>query len=250
MDISILKKLGLSEKEIKTYLKLLENGPSSVRMIAQAAELNRGTAYDILKDLMKMGLVSYFHKDTKQHFTAEDPSRLIKFLASREDELKIVKNKIEEIIPELKLLQNTQSNKPVTKYYEGSRGIKFILSDILSTMKEEKNKEYFIYSAPGIKEDVYAAYPEFIKKRIKYKIKVKTISLSEGGGTYGLDERKWLINQKNKLIPAMTYIIIYSNKCAFISRDKSNKPVGVIIENNMIYETQKIIFLQLWSLLK
>jgi sugar-specific transcriptional regulator TrmB len=229
---------------------LLEYGPSSVRVVAQASELNRGTAYDILKDLMKMGLVSYFHKDTKQHFTAEDPDRLVKLLASREDELKNVKNRIEEIIPELKLLQNAQSNKPVTKYYEGSRGIKFILSDILSSMKEEKNKEYFIYSAPGIKEDVYAAYPEFIQKRIKYKIKVKTISLSEGGGTYGLDERKWLDNQKNKLTPAMTYIIIYSNKCAFISRDKSNTPVGVIIENNMIYETQKIIFLQLWSLLK
>jgi sugar-specific transcriptional regulator TrmB len=250
MDISILKKLGLSDKEIKIYLKLLENGPLSVRTVAQAAFLNRGTAYDVLKDLMKIGLVSYFHKDTKQHFVAEDPSRLIKLLSNREDELKSIKNRIEEIVPDLKILQNSQNNKPVTKYYEGSRGIKFILSDLLSAMKEVKNKEYFIYSAPGIKEDVYAAYPDFIKKRIKYKIKVKTISLSEGGSIYGLDERKWLISQKNKLTPAMTYIIIYSDKCAFISRDRSNTPVGVIIENKMIYETQKLIFLQLWNLLK
>jgi hypothetical protein len=47
----------------------------------------------------------------------------------------------------------------------------------------------------------------------------------------------------------MTYILIYADKCAFISRDSRNNPVGVIIENKMIYETQKILFLQMWKLI-
>jgi HTH-type transcriptional regulator, sugar sensing transcriptional regulator len=250
MEITILKKLGLTDKEIKIYLNLLENGSLSVRKVAEISEINRGTAYDILKDLEAKGLVSYYHKETKQNFVAEDPDRIIKLLIDREEELKNIKSKIEDMIPELKSLQNTSSDKPVTKYYEGGKGIKFILGDILASMKEIKEKEYYIYSAPGVKEDVYAAYPDFNKKRIKEKIKAKTISLSAGGGTYGLDERKWLNIDENQNYIEITYILIYAGKCAFISRNSNNTPVGVIIENKMIYETQKIIFLQLWNLLK
>ena len=249
MDILVLKKLGLTDKDAKVYVKLIEHGPISVRALAQLSDLNRGTTYDILKSLQRKGLVSYFHHDTKQNFVAEDPLRLIKLIKDREEELIEVKNKIDDIIPELKSLQAQGDNKPVTKYYEGKEGIRFILDDVLTTMKESDANEYYIYSAPGVREDIYAAYPDFIKKRIKYKLIVKTISLSEGGDTYGLDERKWLPKSQISNKVETTYILIYGNKCAFISRDSSHKPVGVIIENKMIYETQKIIFDQLWKFL-
>lgn len=247
MEITFFKKIGLSDKDAKVYLKLIEHGPISVRVLAQLSGLNRGTTYDILKNLQKKGLVSYFHHDTKQNFVAEDPVRFNKLIKDREEELDEVKKRIDDIIPELKSLQ-AKGDKPVTKYYEGKEGIRFILDDILSTMKDSKDKVYYIYSAPGVREDIYAAYPDFIKKRIKYKLNVKTISLSEGGDTYGLDERKWLEKEGHDDIN-MTYILIYHNKCAFISRNPSHKPVGVIIENKMIYETQKIIFDQLWKFL-
>ncbi|MCX6744340.1 MAG: hypothetical protein NTX82_02340 [Candidatus Parcubacteria bacterium] len=62
-----------------------------------------------------------------------------------------------------------------------------------------------------------------------------------------LDERKYLKASDPK---QQTYIILYADKCAFISRDAKNNPVGVIIENQMIYVTQKIIFIKLWEMLK
>lgn len=250
MEITILKKLGLSDKEIQVYLTLLELNDTSVRKIAAATNLNRGTVYDILKNLQKLGLASFYHKDTKQHFVAEDPSELSRLLATKENELKSVREKIEEVIPQLKLLKNSESSKPVTKFYEGSRGIKFILNDVILSMKNDRIKEYYVYSAHGVREDVYAAYPDFNKKRIKEKIKALTISLSPGGSTYGLDERKWLASGSSGSPIEMTYILIYTGKCAFISRDSSGTPLGVIIENKMIYETQKNIFMQLWNLLK
>jgi predicted transcriptional regulator len=249
MDLAILKKLNLSDKEIGVYLKLLEQGACSVRVLAEITELNRGTAYDILKKLQEIGLVSFYHQDTKQKFVAEDPEKILQLVDEQSKELKRIEEKIKEIIPELKSLQEKGGNKPVSKFYEGKHGVKFILEDILGTLKGDRQAEYYIYSTAGVREDVYGAYPDFNNKRVKNKIKALTISLSEGGGTYGLDERKWLsvtgLGQGQ-----MTYILIYSGKCAFISRDLSNNPVGVIIENKMIYETQKIIFLQLWSLLK
>lgn len=248
MDIAIFKKLGLGDKEIAVYLSLLEHGASSVRNLALLANLNRGTAYDILKKLQEVGLVSFFHKNTKQNFVAEDPERILKLLFDREQDLKKAEEKIKELIPELRSLQEKGGGKPTTKFYEGKAGIKFILDDVLNSAKELEIKEYYVYSAAGVREDVYGAYPDFNKKRIKGGIKANTISLSEGGGTYGIDERKWLKTEKSSA-GNMTYILIYANKCAFISRDSHNNPVGVIIENSMIYETQKILFLQMWKLI-
>jgi len=249
MDLAIFKKIGLSDKEVSVYLSLLENGASSVRNLAAISNLNRGTAYDILKKLQEAGLVSFFHKDTKQQFVAEDPDKILKLMAVREDEFKKAEEKIIKLIPELKSLQEKGGDKPTTKFYEGRAGVKFILDDILLSIKGQADKNYYVYSAAGVREDVYGAYPDFNKKRIKNGIKANTISLSEGGGTYGMDERKWLKTEKAGA-GNMTYILIYADKCAFISRDSRGNPVGVIIENKMIYETQKILFLQLWKLLK
>jgi HTH-type transcriptional regulator, sugar sensing transcriptional regulator len=243
MDITILKKIGLSDKEIKVYLKLLEYGAISVRSLAELTELNRGTTYDILKKLQEIGLVSFYHQDTKQKFVAEDPDKLYKVINDQEDELKKAKSKIKEMIPELKSLQEKGGNRPITKLYESKDGIRQILEDLLQTMETEKNKEYYVYSATKASDDINKAFPEFTKQRIKKGINVKAISLAKGGGVYGLDERRWLATNEE----SATFIIIYAGKCAFISRDSSGNPVGVIIENLAIYETQKIIFLNLWE---
>ena len=124
-----------------------------------------------------------------------------------------------------------------------------IAEKYLILINSAEEKEYYVYSAEGVREDVYSAYPDYNKKRIKSNIKANTISLSAGGGVYGKDERRWL-KSGNQKKSEMTYILIYTGKCAFIARNNQNKPVGVIIENKMIYETQKNIFLRLWDLLK
>lgn len=246
MDISILKKLNLNDKEIKVYLKLLEYGAISVRSLAEITEINRGTTYDILKRLQELGLVSYYHLETKQHFVAEDPEKLLKVLRDQEAELHSAKDKIQELIPELKSLQDKEDNKPSTKLYEGKNGIKQILDDVLDSMAKYGTKEYYVYSATKASEDINNAYPDFTKERIKKGVAVKAISLAQGGRTYGLDERRWLNTNEE----SATYILIYANKCAFISRDKRGTPVGVIIENQNIYETQRVIFNSLWQNIK
>ena len=145
MDITILKKIGLSDKEIKVYLSLLEYGAISVRGLAEVTSLNRGTVYDILKKLQDSGLISFYHQDTKQKFIAEDPDKLLPLVRAREEELKTVKVKTAELIPELKSLQDTSGHKPVMKLYEGRQGVKYILADVLTVMADAADKEYYIY---------------------------------------------------------------------------------------------------------
>ena len=123
MDITIFKKLGLSDKEMAVYLSLLEHGASSVRNLAQLANLNRGTAYDILKKLQEVGLVSFFHKNTKQNFVAEDPERILKLLSDRGEDLKKAEEKIKDLIPELRSLQEKGGGQPTLNFMKAAPGL-------------------------------------------------------------------------------------------------------------------------------
>ena len=246
MEFSLLKKLGLSDKEIAVYLKLLEYGSLSVRRLAELTEINRGTSYDVLKSLEEKSLVRYQDRNGRQYFVAEEPESLADVLERRAEELSETRAQIIDMIPELKALAGSKDQRPVSKYFEGKDGIREVLDDILKSQND--GSEYFVYSTLGVREDIYEAYPEFNQRRVKKNIKANTISLAQGGGTYGHDERRWLKVESDA--KNLTYIIIYAGKCAFIARDALGQIVVVLVENEMIYETQKAIFLNLWNVLK
>src|SRR3989338_9675410 len=101
---SILKNLGFKDKDIAVYLTLLQLGPSPVRVIANKANVNRGTTYDILRVLIEQGLVTYFDKQSHQYFVAEPPSKLLLALKEKQSKLEEVKLTLEQSLPELNSL--------------------------------------------------------------------------------------------------------------------------------------------------
>jgi len=243
----ILKNFGLSEKEISVYLALIELGPSSVRDIAAKSKVNRGTTYDILKSLMDAGIVSYYNKESKQYFVAEPPEKLLSALDQKKEELDEVRENIERNLPLIKTLFEKQGGKPAVKLYEGAKGIKQVLEDVLSEMAKSQDKTYYLYSSATVKErkNVYEDMPDFSKKRIAKKISVKIISLGEGGKLAGLDERKQMPLGGKDI--KSTHEIIYAGKVAHLGLDEKDNPVGVVIQNEAIYQTQKLIFEYTWA---
>jgi len=239
---NVLKKIGLNEKEVRVYLAALKLGPAPVRKIAEAADVNRGTAYDILRALIGLGLVAYYHKDKHQYFIAEDPAQLSDVIKQKQEQLTETQQELVECIPQLKSIYDRAGDKPVVKYYEGSAGVKLILQDVLNT-SAVGNRQYYVYSSSAIKKYLYAAYKGFSQNRIKLGIKVQTISIGPGGETVGLDERKWLTKKES----APTYTLIYGGKVAMISLDSNSQPIGVITEDKNICQTQKMIFEFIWN---
>lgn len=242
MDINILKKIGFSDKSAIVYLALLRLGPSSVRNLAKIAELNRGTVYESLKWLQEEGLVGFYEKDAKQFFVAEDPECLKEMVLHREEDLHDTGKKLATIIPELKSIHNKGGERPVAKYFEKNEIVQ-ILEDVLSTCEAHEEKEYRTYSVSGIREHLYHGFETFSDARVAKGIKVKVIAIGGGGELRGLDERKWL----DAKVKTPTYILIYPGKTAYISLDAKNEPVGVVIENDGVYHTQKTIFDDLWG---
>lgn len=244
MDINFLKKLGFSEKESTVYLELLRLGPSPVRKLAQQSELNRGTTYDALKWLQEKGVVTFYNKESKQYFVAENPDKLHELLHHQELEVKDIKRQLESVVPELQALYNKGGDRPVARYFDASE-LNKILEDVLSTCEADEEKVYRVYSVDGLREYLYKGFPTFSDARIAKGISVKAIAIGEGGALRGLDERKWLKTSAK----TPTYIFIYPGKTAYISKNAQGEPVGVVIENPGVYETQKYIFDSLWNLL-
>ena len=239
---TILKKIGLSEKEIAIYLTCLQLGPAPVRKIGERAGINRGTTYDILKSLQELGLISYYHKDKHQYFIAEDPVTLHDALEQKQQALEKTKSEIDAILPELRSLYDKAATKPVVKYYESERGVKTILKDVISSCRQG-SKHYYVFSSSTIRPYLYSAYRNFTLDRIKAGVRVQTISIGPGGETKGLDERKWL----NKEQGSPTYTLIYENKVAMISVNINKNQIGVIIEDKNIFATQKMLFEFIWK---
>lgn len=244
----ILKEFGLNEKEIAVYLALIALGPSPVRLLSAKSGVNRGTTYDILKALIDLGLVSYFNKQSHQYFSAESPQKLLLAIQAKSDGIAKLKTQMEAELPYLQSLFEKQGGKPAVKLFEGIKGLKAILEDVLETVHRQASREYFVYSSVHLRKDVYNAYPNFSDMRKSKKIRVKTIALGEGGQLVGLDERKWLAGANASAnISDSTYEIIFAGKVAHISLDDTANPVAVVIQNQSIYETQKAIFESLWN---
>jgi len=247
---TLLRNFGLSDKETSVYLALIELGPSSVRTVAVKSGINRGTTYDILKALIGEGLATYYHKQTKQFFVAEPPEKLLSALADREEKLATVKKEIKDSLPRLQAIFERSGNRPAVKFYEGDKGMKQILQDVLDTMKAREDKTYFVYSS-GTAQDrkhLYAAMPDFNGKRTDKKIIVRVISLGEAGGIFGLDERRQIPVSAGNI--KMTHELIYGGKIAHIGLGDSGNSIGVVVENESIYQMQQQIFEFNWQMIK
>jgi len=237
---STLKSLGFSDKEAETYIAILSGGPDSVRNIATKAGLNRGTAYDVLKELMRLGAVSFYNKEKKQYFVAEPPEKLMGVVAKRIEELESSRARLTSALPELQSLYDSGGAKPTTKLYEGTDGVRFVLDDVLET-----GAAYCAYSSADLRGVLYESFPGFTKERIGRKIAVRVVAIGSGGGDAELAERRWLSKQEN----APTYVLLYGTKIASISLATDGKPQVVVTDDVALAQTQRLIFDHLWEFL-
>jgi len=243
LSVKTLEALGLSAKDLDVYVTILTLGSAPLRKIAEEANLNRGTAYDALKRLLDVGLVSYVDAKTHRYFTGEDPHKLRGLATRREVAIAEARQALDEAIPELQEVLGRSEHRPAVRYGEGEAGVREILEDVLFTAELGAESMYRVYSSAALRDLIASAWPAFTKTRIKRGIRVKAISIGEGGKTAGLDERKWLTRETK----APTYIFIYGGKTAYVAADAHKNLFGVTIEDSAIAATQKMIFDALWE---
>ncbi len=237
VSYEILKKLGFSEKEAKLYLACLELGSGTVIELSRKSGISRGSAYDLLEEMLDKGYVSKLHKDKHMVFSAINPEQLKK---RYEDSLR----DFELAMPELKGLFH-QHSKPRVRYFEGLEGIKRVYEDTLTATTEILN-----YANSKEIRAIWKTYDDdYVKLRVKKQIFLKGIAPDDD---YGLkvkaEDRKAL--RETRLLSAQDFsftneINIYDNKVAITSFH--NELIGIIIESQEIADTQRDIFKMAWA---
>lgn len=236
---SALIEYGLSENEIQVYLALLKLGESTAQNIAKTSRLPRTTTYHLLESLIQKALVSFVIKETIKHFQAAEPKKLIRIL---EEKKKI----IQEIVPELANLKKTIKEKPKVTVFEGLKGIRSVLKDVL-----EENKTIYHYGDIISMQKVFSyAFPQYIKQRVKRKIPIKIICKKQ-------EAHKDLIKTAKKEFREFVFVskdfkssvFIYADKVAVFSI-KTEPYYVVVMENKNFYDSQKTMFDLLWRTAK
>ena len=233
-----LVEFGLSEKEAKVYLALLELGPSSVTKIARRARVTRTNAYHLLSSLLSYGLISSNEGETKVLFSAEKPDRLIYLMKERLNEAEQKCKDAETFMPELMSLYRDPDKKLKVRYYEGVEGIITAYEDTLTA----KGK-IFGYASVEHQYSFFPGYfPEYYERRSKKGIGVECF-LAETDDSLrikNLDKKQ--LRHTNIIPKAFSIspeINIYDNKVAILSLKEK---FGVIIESYEVASAFKKMF--------
>ena len=231
-----LKQFGLTEKQAKVYLACLELGSAPVQKVSQKAGLARSTTYEVLEHLQHKGFVSTFRQKKSQHFSAEEPERVLN-IAKRNVTL------LEEALPELRAIYGEAWIRPTVRFYQGIDGMKIVLEEILAEAKE--------LQAFGSADDLFRTLPDFhkfVEKRKKKKIPVRVILRDSEKAR----ERQQSGQKDLRVVRLISdqyqfhgLIYVWNNKIAQLSFQKDL--VALVIESEVLADTQRAMFESLWD---
>lgn len=237
----ILKSLGLIDSEVKTYLKSLEKGPSTVLELTKTTGLSRQAIYVAIDELTRRGLVSNVLRGKKKYYVGEHPSKLLSYARRREAEMKDQIADLARSLPELELQVGRE--KPTVRLFEGKEGVRAILEDVQAS--KPKNMEEIT--------DIDAMYkiltPEDLKPyRDELKKMGTTIRSIHSRHPVVERERPGRVYLPDKFRDFKTNIDIYDDKIAMATFE--GKIYSLIIESKSLTKTLRIIFDLAWESLK
>ena len=166
MNLEVLKKIGLSEGEIKVYNALLEIGETSINNIHEKIGIDRRNIYDILNKLIERGLVSYIESNNKKVFKISNPNKIIGYIEEKQTNLESVKKEVSNIIPSMKEIFESKKEDLDAEIFKGAEGVKAVWDDMLNY-----KAVYWIGSGMYMPDKFPAFFNSWDKRRIKNKTK-------------------------------------------------------------------------------
>ncbi len=247
-----LKKIGFSDKEAQVYLQLIRLGSQPVSVIANRANINRTTAYDIIASLTKRGLVSSTKKSGATYYRAIDPRELIAYLEREKVEhfkrLEKQQKEIEEVLPELLSLENPQSTKPKVTFYEGEKGMRQAYEDTLTSSED-------ILAYANV-EEMHKGLPEFFpeyyhRRAVENGIHIKAI-MPDNKMSKERAKKDKTEKRKSVLVPKKDYdftpeINIYDDKVLIASWTEK---MAILIKSKEIADFHKKMYKLCWKAAK
>ncbi len=165
MDLTLLRKIGLTEGESKVYIALLGLGQTTTGPIVKKAGVTTSKSYKILARLEEKGLASHVYKNKVKHFKAASPQKVLDLIKKQQEELEQKKWEIEKTMPELLSYQKRIEEEQEAEVYYGLEGLDTVFGEQIRSIP--KGGESFVIGiAPKGK---YSQQVNLFFEKLQYK---------------------------------------------------------------------------------
>ncbi|KKW42116.1 MAG: Transcriptional regulator, TrmB [Candidatus Magasanikbacteria bacterium GW2011_GWA2_56_11] len=238
--LDALGALGLTPKQAGIYFACLESGPATVGRIAQRAGEKRTTAYSILQELTRQGLLKAAKSGNKYLFSPEKPAELLEKLEEK-------KEKIKGVLPFLNDKFLHDSPEPRLEMFTGRQ-----IAKLFDRMLMSREKKLFMIRSDADKSDVIGREFHFGARRREKKISTQVLLPRD---TKKLTrDQQYFANQRERqrevrLLPVgldvTSDIFIFDSTVVTISpRDR----IGFCVVNQDFAAFMKGVFNMLWGI--
>lgn len=247
MDLRPLKRIGLTEGEIKVYSALLELGECTKTKLAKYSKIAPSNIYDVTDRLLNKGLISKVEKNGVAHFSPANPKRIIDFLNTKEKEIEKEKEYAKDILPTL-LLKFQETRKPLNvEVYNDWKGLKTVFKDLLDECKKG-DKNYVFGASKGFSEkkaDIF--FLKYSKQRAQKGIFTKIIFNKELKSKRRIEffKKSKYYNIKFLDQATPTEIMLYKDKTCIIILTK--EPLVIRVTSKEVNKSFKQYFDTMWK---
>jgi sugar-specific transcriptional regulator TrmB len=240
MNVELLKKIGLTDSQARTYLELVKEGRLTPPQLAKRIEESRTTAYMALAKLEEIGLAVKLGDVKKQTYAPTSPSALDKYLETKRQELTEVEDQYRSGLSDMLAYYYSHSRQPGLQYFQGEQGLRFMYEDHLQTGEDL----YLVRTYAD--EDFFNEWLyEYMDKRAEQGIKTHSLLPLDLGSFNFAKKNDKKLNREVTWYPAEAYtapveISAYGDKVSIISFGK--EVVGTILESPQIAEAIKQLY--------
>jgi len=239
MDTTLFRQLGLTERETKVYLALLELGSSTAGPLTAKSGIPHTKVYETLARLNEKGLVSSITVSKTKHYEAASPKELLNILEER-------KRQFSDIIDELELKRKFAQTKQVATVHEGYAAFKALFNRISDELQKQDS-----YCAFAFKEDYRSiATPLFLRNFHRKLAEKKVIDKAIASFEVKRDVLKAFEGNSNiqlrfvkKTMPVGMIII----KDKVIQLVWGDRPTAIEITSSQIHEHYLQFFDETWN---
>ena len=249
MDIQrTLQNIGLSQKEIKIYLALLQLNQASVLDLAKHTHLKRTTIYPFLNELKSKGLVEWGVGKYAKRAKVREPKQILRYAKAQKRKYARSVMKLEENLTELEKCYTEDISDVSVKYYDGIDECREMCTEMFKAKSEIVSYSSWM-KYPYLGKEWCVNFYDKLQHMKNFSIEREIISATE----HNLYHAKEYIQKPNykknyffKFIPPRKEFIkvdthIFDDSIITFSF-KGVKPNGIFIKNKDLAQSDKAIF--------
>jgi HTH-type transcriptional regulator, sugar sensing transcriptional regulator len=239
LDPRQLDQFGLSEKEARVYLAVLQLGESSVQVIAAKAEIHRVSTYDILDSLIEKGFVRKLKRGSKTVLSVVEPEATMADIRRKSD-------LFASLLPELNAMRTAASGiKPAAMYLSDFKEINKAIVEALS--KQLAGSSVFLFASSDTQSMAKFIAMKIGKQCSQRNIELMSIINVQNSDSVNVTDRKESFGEI-KLIQSIKKLnrntIIFNDKILTI--DWVAETALLIVDEPFVFD-QQVMFEIIWG---